>query len=175
MFKNYFNTAWRSLLGNMAFSFINISGLALGMTCTLLIFLWMEDERRFDQSVPGAAQTYVVYEDLVSDGVPDPGYWTPGLLASELRRNVPEIKYATGFWDRDEVTSVFEAREKIIPFDHTCYADSDFFKVFNYPLLEGTAATALAGTDDMAISRDMAERFFGSPEAAFGKTIRYND
>ena len=175
MFKNYFNTAWRSLLGNMAFSFINISGLALGMTCTLLIFLWMEDERRFDQSVPGAAQTYVVYEDLVSEGVPDPGYWTPGLLASELRRNVPEIKYATGFWDRDAVTSVFEAREKIIPFDHTCYADSDFFKVFNYPLLEGTAATALAGTDDMAISRDMAERFFGSPEAAFGKTIRYND
>src|SRR5882757_2516420 len=175
MFSYYFKTAWRTLLGNKAFSFINISGLALGMACSLLIFLWVEDERQVDRSVPGSAETYVVYEDLVSDGVPDAGYWTPGLLAGEIRRNIPEIKYASGFWDRDGERSVFEAGEKIIPFEYTCYADSDYFKVFNYPLLEGTAATALAGADDMAISRDMAEKFFGSPRAAFGKTIRYNN
>ena len=175
MFKNYLKTTWRSLLDNKAFSLINISGLALGMACSLLIFLWVRDERQVDQSVPGSAEIYAIYENLVSEGVPDPGYWTPGLLASELRRNIPEIEFASGFWDRESQTSVFEAGEKIIPFEYTCYADSDFFRVFNYHLLEGTAATALAGANDMAISRDMAERFFGSPEAAFGKTIRYNN
>ena len=155
MFKNYFKTAWRTLVSNKAFSFINISGLALGMVCSLLIFLWIKDERQVDRRIPGSAETYAVYEDLVSDGVSDPGYWTPGLLAGELRRNIPEIKYASGFWDRSSETAVFEAGEKDIPFDYTCYADSDFFKVFNYHLLEGTSATALAGADDIPISRSV--------------------
>src|SRR6185437_7883440 len=53
--------------------------------------------------------------------------------------------------------------------------DSDFFRMFSYPLLEGTAATALSSVDAIALSRSAAERFFGSAEAAYGKLIRYND
>jgi hypothetical protein len=50
---------------------------------SLLIFLWLQDERQVDHLIPGAHQTYVVYENLVSDGKADPGYWTPGLLATK--------------------------------------------------------------------------------------------
>jgi ABC-type antimicrobial peptide transport system permease subunit len=145
------------------------------MACSLLIFLWVQDEMSVDQSIPGAAKAYVVYENLVSDGKPDPGYWTPGLLSTELKRNIPEIKYASGFWERDGEQAIFEAGEKRIPYQGNCYADSDFFKIFNYPLLQGTAASALAGPDDIAISRKMAENFFGSAAAAFGKTLRFNN
>jgi hypothetical protein len=162
MFRNYFIVAIRNLLRNKTFSFINITGLALGMACSLLIFLWVQDEYMVNRPIPGASQAYTVYENLVSDGKPDPGYWTPGLLAAELRRYIPEIKYASGFWNRTGETAVFEAGLKNIPFGSTCYADSDFFKVFNYPLLQGTASTALAEKDDIAISKKMAVDFFGS-------------
>jgi len=175
MFRNCFTVAIRNLWRNKTFSFINVLGLSLGMACSLLIFLWVQDERNVDRSIPGATETYTVYENLVSDGKADPGYWTPGVLATELRRTIPEIKYASGFWNRESETSVFEAGEKNIPFPGTCYADSDFFKIFNYSLLQGTAASALTGRDDIAISRKMAENFFGSAEAAFGKTLRHNN
>ncbi len=175
MLKNYFLVAFRNIARNKAFSFINIAGLGLGMACSLLIFLWVQDERNVDRAVPGGSTAYVVYEDLVSDGKPDPGYWTPGLLASELRRSVPDIQYATGFWNRDSENSLFEVGEKIISYSGTCYADSDFFKIFNYSLLEGTVSSALANQDDIAISRKMAESFFGSAKAAFGKSIRHNN
>ncbi|MDB5087896.1 MAG: hypothetical protein JWR09_1890 [Mucilaginibacter sp.] len=175
MIKNFFLTAIRNMSRNKAFSVINILGLSLGMACSLLIFLWVQDERNIDRSIPGAAETYTVYENLVSDGKADPGYWTPGLLATELKRSIPEIKYASGFWNRESEISVFEAGEKNIPFEGTCYADTDFFKIFHYTLLQGTAATALAGPDDIAISRKMAENFFGSSQAAFGKSLRHNN
>jgi putative ABC transport system permease protein len=125
--------------------------------------------------VPGGPGVYTVYENLISDGKPDPGYWTPGLLASALKRSVPDIQYASGFWNRQDEQAVFEAGGKNIPYEGTCFADSDFFKIFPYPLLEGTAATALAGVDDMVISRQMAVNFFGSAQAAYGKTLRYNN
>jgi putative ABC transport system permease protein len=175
MFKNYLLVACRNLVRNKAFSFINLLGLSLGMASSLLIFLWVQDERGVDSTVAGGPGVYTVYENLVSDGKPDPGYWTPGLLPRELRRSVPDIQYASGYWNREDQPSVFEAGDKNIPYEGTCYADSDFFKVFPYPLLEGTAATALAGVDDMAISRQMAVNFFGSPQAAYGKTLRYDN
>ncbi|HMI61904.1 MAG TPA: Gfo/Idh/MocA family oxidoreductase [Puia sp.] len=175
MLKNHLLVAFRNITRNKAFSFINIVGLGLGMACSLLIFLWVQDERDVDRAVPGGASAYTVYENLVSDGKPAPGYWTPGLLALELKRSVPDIQYATGFWNRESENSLFEAGEKNISYPGTCYADSDFFKIFNYPLLQGTAFSALASSDDIAISRKMAESFFGSAQAAFGKPIRRNN
>ena len=172
MIKNYIKTAWRNLVRNKAFSLINISGLALGMACSLLIFLWVKDERSVDMFNKNGANLYDVYERVFSEGKVEAANWTPGQLANELKRNIPEIQYASGFWAQDE--SLFEAGEKIISMKGS-YADSDFFKMFSYRLLEGTQATALTGPDDIAVSRTMADNFFGSPVAAFGKTIRYNN
>jgi putative ABC transport system permease protein len=172
MFKNYFITAWRNTVRNKTFSIINILGLALGLTCSLLIFLWVQDESDMDNYHQNAPFIYNVYESVFSQGKLETARWTPGRLARELKRKVQEIRYASGFNEADQ--SLFEAGNKIMQMTGDC-ADSDFFKMFSYPLLEGTTTSALNAPDDIAISRRMAEVFFGTPRSAFGKLIRYNN
>ena len=181
MFTNYFKTAWRNLVRNKVFSGINIAGLGLGMACSLLIFLWVQDERNMDTFHAHGGNLYLVYERVISAGKMEAGPWTPGLLAEELKRQVPEIRYASGFWNNAE--GLFEVGDKDLSMKGA-YADSDFLKMFSYGMLEGTARsagaegstpTALTGPDDIAISRKMATIFFGSPAAAIGRPIRYNN
>jgi len=171
MIKNYLKTAWRNLIRNKAFSLINISGLALGIASGLFILLWVNDERSIDNFHKNSRYLYNVYERVFSEGKVEAGHWTPGLLANELKRSIPEIRYASGF--NEQAPSLFETENKFIIEKGRC-ADSDFFKMFSYPLLAGTPISALHGPDDIAISRRMAENFFGSPDAAFGKIIKCN-
>jgi len=70
---------------NKAFSLINIAGLGLGMACSLLIFLWVQDEKGMDKFHAHGKNLYLVYERVISAGKMDAGPWTPGLLAQELR------------------------------------------------------------------------------------------
>src|SRR6186713_1743958 len=97
MFKNYFKTAWRNLLRNRAFSAINICGLALGLACSLLIMLWVQDERSVDSFHANGKQLYQVLERRFYEGKVDADYSTQGLLADELKKVIPEIQYASGF------------------------------------------------------------------------------
>jgi ABC-type antimicrobial peptide transport system permease subunit len=168
----YLKSVWRNLAKNKAFSAINIAGLALGMACSLLIFLWVRDEQNMDKFHTHGQNLYLVYERVFSAGKLETGPWTPGMLAQELKRKFPEIRYASAFWNNDE--GVFEAKNKQLAMKGA-YADSDFLKMFSYRVIEGTPQSALTGPNDIAISRKMANIFFGSPAAAFGQPIRYND
>ena len=172
MLKNLFKTAWRNLLRNKAFSFLNLLGLILGMGCSLLIFLWVQDERTMDAFHTKSADIYGVYERVFSEGKVEAAHWTPGLLATELKRKIQEIEYASSFDPNQSAT--FQVGDKIINMQGAA-ADSDFLKIFSYPILQGTAATALDARNKIAISRKMADEFFGSPAAAINKTIRYDN
>ncbi|HEV3324400.1 MAG TPA: ABC transporter permease [Puia sp.] len=172
MLKNYIRVAWRSLLNNKAFSLINIFGLALGMACSLLIFLWVHDELGIDNFHAHSDRLYIMYEQEHVDGKLVAGYWTPGLLAQELKRRLPEVQYATDIMEHDGTN--FETNDKTIKQDGI-NADSDYFKMFSYPLLEGTPATALNTPAAIALSDKMARSFFGSAHAAIGKTIRWEN
>jgi len=172
MLKNYIRVAWRSLLNNKAFSLINIFGLALGMACSLLIFLWVHDELGVDNFYAHGDRLYMMYEQEHVDGKLVGGYWTPGLLAKELKRRLPEVQCATDIMEHDGTN--FEANDKTIKQDGI-NADSDYFKMFSYPLLEGTPATALNSPASIAISDKMARSFFGSAHTAIGKTIRWEN
>lgn len=172
MFRNYIKTAWRNLFKNRAFSAINIFGLALGMASSLLIILWVLDETGMDGFHANNDQLYVVFERQHHDGQIDGGYSTPGLLADEVKQVYPEVKYATAMaWS---TTNTFEANSKLMQ-EAGDYGSPDFFSVFSFPLLAGTAADALKTTTDIAISRKMAEDFFGSVEVAFGQSMRYEN
>ncbi len=176
MFKNYFKTAWRNIVRNKAFSAINISGLALGITCSLLIMLWVQDERSIDGFHANGSQLYQVYERQYYDGKVDAGYPTQGLLADELKRVIPGIQYASGleYAAAPGTLSTFEAQTKINKMSGF-FAGADFFSMFSFPLLEGKPQSALNTPEGIAISRKMAELFFGSPEKAIGQTIRYEN
>ena len=173
MLQNYLKTAWRNIIRNKAFSFINIFGLGLGVACSLLIFLWVQDELNIDSFHTNKANLYNVYEREFSDGKVEAGRATPGLLATELKRAIPEIKYASGYWE-DQLETLFSVDNRNFNIIGT-YADSDFFKMFSYPFLQGTASSALAAPEDIAISRRMASAIFGSPQAAMGKAIQFNN
>ncbi len=172
MFKNYLKTAFRNLWKNKAFSLINIMGLALGLACSLLIMLWVNDEYNVDAFHKNGSQLYSVYEKQYRDGRVDAFHGGPGIMADELKRVMPEVQYATNYaWNE---LSTFEANNKIIK-ENGNHAGQDFFKMFTYHLLEGSAITALKTPSDIAISKKMAEEFFGSPAEAIGKIIRYQN
>ncbi len=172
MLKNYVKTALRNLWRNKAFSLINIFGLALGMACSLLIMLWVNDEYNVDAFHKSGTQLFSVYERQNHDGVISADHQSPGVMADEMKRVLPEVQYATNnAWNE---LNTFEANNKINK-ENGNYAGQDFFKMFTYPLLEGKAVTALQSPLDIAISKKMAEDFFGSPAEAIGKTIRYQN
>ena len=172
MIKNYFLIAWRNLKNNRVFSFINIIGLAFGITCSLLILLWVQDERSIDKDQAAGNRKFIIYERQFIDQKIDAGYYTPGLLAVELKKNIPEIEQAIGFRNCNNTT--FEAGDKILKLDGA-WAGDGYFNIFSYPLLQGDRTTALKDISDIAISESMAKKFFGTAAAAMGKTIRYRN
>lgn len=172
MIRNYLLVALRNLWKNKIFSVINIAGLALGMACSLLIMLWVMDERSMDKFNKNASQVYSIYERQYYDNKIDAFHSTPGVLPDEIKRVMPQVQYSSGFAWNDE--STFQYGEKIIK-EKGNHAGADFFKIFSYKLLQGNAANALNTPVSIAVSRKMANDFFGSPQAAIGKTIRYQN
>lgn len=172
MIKNYLSIAWRNLVRNKAFSVINILGLALGLACSLLIILWIRDERSVDGFHAHGRQLYQVYERWIHDGKVDANYYSQGLLADELKRVLPEVEYASSLERSWGFT--FQVGGTVNKMNGGS-AGADFFKMFSYPLLQGTPETALNSPGGIAISRRMAELFFGSPEKAIGKPIHFED
>jgi ABC-type antimicrobial peptide transport system permease subunit len=147
-------------------------GLALGMACSVLILLWVQNELSIDSYHANSSRLYTVIERQYYDGKVHGQYSVPGVLADEMKRMIPEIQYAAGFSYNDKNT--FQVGDKILKLEGTS-TGADFFKMFSYPLLEGNAKTALNTPVSIAISRKMAEDFFGSPRVAIGKTIRYEN
>ncbi len=172
MIKNYFKVAWRNLLRNKVHSFINIAGLSVGLACSLMILLWVQNERSIDAFHKNSDQLFRVYGKIYSNHKLSGTYDTPGVLSDEIKRRFPEVEYATGMGFGE--TSVFRVGDKSIKI-YGNSAGADYFKMFSYPLLQGTPQTALSSPHSIAISRKMAEQFFGSPENAIGKNILYQN
>jgi putative ABC transport system permease protein len=172
MFRNYLKTALRNLVRNKAFSAINLSGLALGMACSLLIFLWVQDEYGVNAFHKNGSQLYSVYERQFYKDKVEAFHSTTGLLADELKRVFPEVQYATGFsWLSGKTFMVENKQIKATG----SYAGVDYFSMFSYRLIQGKAETALSRVSDIAVSRTLAENLFGSAAEAIGKTVRVDD
>ncbi|UOE51072.1 ABC transporter permease [Mucilaginibacter sp. SMC90] len=172
MIRNYIKTAWRGLLRNKSQSVINISGLAVGLACSLLILLWVQNEYSTDAFFAGSERLFKVYKSDFYNKAETGSYEMPGILADELKRSYPDIQYATnmGFVE----TSTFQTGDKVVKMIGNS-AGADFFNMFSYRLLAGTAQTALNSPSSIAISRKMAGIFYGSPEQAIGQMIRYQN
>jgi len=172
MFQNYLKTALRNLRMNTKFSAINIVGLSLGMACSLLILLWVLDEWNRDVPPANADRLYAAVLRVTANGKTDAGLSTQGLLAKEIARKIPDVEATSSyFWTMPQT---FSAGDKVLKMSAN-YAGADFFRMFGYPLLEGSVTGALSGPLNVAISRKMAVEFFGSPAAAMGKTVRVDN
>jgi len=191
MIRNFIKTAWRNIIRHKTHTAINVIGLALGITCCLFIFLWVQDERGIDNFHLDGKNLYVLYQTITANGHVSADYNMPirfdttkrpakrTYLVDDAKAAVPGIvdvtNYATGYdlpWGHPETLQVGEKMVKM----NGSRAGAEFFKMFSYPIIAGNnAATALANRGNMAISRHTAETFFGTPANAIGKSIRYED
>lgn len=186
MIRNYLKIAWRNLLKSKSFSAINIGGLSLGMICCLFIALWVHDEKSVDNFHASGETLYAAYQTISTNGKVDGNYTTPvrvidssfSFLLEDVSKAVPEVQqiafYATGYelpWGHPETFQTGQKKFKL----EGSRASSNFFTMLSYPLIAGSAETALKDIHSIAISRKMAEMFFKHPRYAVGKTLRYEN
>jgi len=168
----YLKIAWRNIHRNMSFSSINILGLALGLTCSMLIFLWVQEEYKVDAFHKDGERIYVVTSRAYVENEVHGGYGTPGLLGEEIKKVIPEVEMSCSFVGGRWFT--LAAGEKVTKQPGN-FAGSDFLKIFTYPLLYGTAENALTSPVSISISRKLAVNLFGGPEQACNQTVRFEN
>ena len=172
MFQNYFKTAFRNLWKNKSYGFLNVFGLAIGIACAGLIFLWVEDEMSYDHHNKKIDQLYKVLENQPYEGKTYTFSATPGLLAKGMKDEIPGIKNACRVtWDQ---YTLFTLGEKAI-FERGCYVDSSVFDIFTLPLINGNKENVFKELHSLVISEKMAEKFFGEQKDILGKTIKVDN
>ena len=172
MLLHFFKSAWRNITRNKVFSIINILGLALGMASSLLIFLWIQDERKVGTEYDHAADLYRILENEYTAEKIVTDEDTPGLIAEELKKQFPEVVYASGFsWQEEHVLTVGDKTTR----QWGRWAGNDWFKMYSIPLIAGVRNSVLDGPKSLAISEKMAIAYFKDPRQAIGKTIEFDN
>jgi putative ABC transport system permease protein len=169
MFKNYFMIAFRNLVRYKSFSLLNIFGLTIGLSCSLLIFLWVQDENSFDKFNVNAKQIYRITGETSDTRLAV----TPVPAAPVLGATIPEIAQAV----RLEISgrrAQFTVGNQTFDENQSIYAENGFLQMFTYPLLYGDPLTALSTADGIVITETTARKFFGSTNV-LGKIIRVNN
>jgi putative ABC transport system permease protein len=171
MFRNYFKTAWRNFINNKVYSTINILGLAAGMAVALLIGLWVHYAFSFNKFLPDYEQLYQVKRNFNSNGDTLTFNTTSLKLADALRNQVAEIEYVA--------ESDWMGRHGLMVGDKKIYKrgaqiGSDFLKMFQYPLVEGNAATVLKDPYSIVLTESMAKALFGN-ENPMNKMVRFDN
>jgi putative ABC transport system permease protein len=165
MFRNYLKIALRNLKRHKGFSFLNITGLAIGMVCTILILFWVQHELSFDRYHENGKKTYrilqhIQYAEVVTWAI------NQGPLGPALKAEIPEIAEQARFcfaqWRMKYNDNVY--------LELGGYADPSLFKMFTIPFISGDPETALADPRSVVLTEDMAEKIFGN-EDPIGKTI----
>jgi ABC-type lipoprotein release transport system permease subunit len=169
MFKNYFKIAMRNIKKHKGYSFINIFGLAVGMTCCVLILLWVQHEASFDSYHERSKDIYRVLNDLqhgpFQGKVEGSGYPVGAVMKEEF----PEVLEAVRF-RRSERLLVASGEKRIFE-TRFYFADPSVFRVFSFPFINGNPETALLSRESIVITENMALKYFGN-EDPMGKTIR---
>ncbi len=170
MLKNYLKIALRNLKKHKAYSFINIAGLAVGMTCCILILLWVQDEWSYDRYHENADRIYrITYAEEIGDAY-DHYANPPFVAAPTFAAEIPGISAYTRLWQR---TGLIKHGEDNFDERNIFYADKDFFKIFSLEFIEGDPVTCLENPGSIVLTQDMAAKIFGH-EGALGKTLNLN-
>ena len=177
MIKNYFKTAFRSLMRNKSYAFINITGLAVGVAAALMIYLVISYHLSFDTHHQKKDRIYRVFTKI--DGAETNEDRTPGVpfpVPNALRQEFPEIKVAGVFGsNNDQITVLDERNQPGKKFKEPrgfYFAEPELFEVFDFTWLAGDAKSALSGPDMVVLTKEMAEKYFGDWHTAIGRSLK---
>ncbi len=177
MFKNYLKLAWRNLNKNKVFSFINILGLSIGLTCCMLISLYIYNELSYDTYHKHRDRLYQLGTEFISSGETQRGANTSAPLGETMQQQFPEIqghaRLLSLFLDDKTLLETKEegSAKKLFYETRGFVADPDFFKILTYNFIEGDPASALAAPNTVVLSEEIAAKLFGNTPA-FNKVIR---
>jgi len=173
MFQNFFKIALRSLVRHKGFSFINITGLAVGLICFILIMMWIQDELSFDNFHHHADRIFGAGIDYKNGNQEGRVNKTNPPLAPALMAEIPEIESATRFMHA--VNKMVTYKEADINFleNGIFYADSTIFDVFTIPLITGNPIDLLIRKNTLVITEEMAQKYFGDADP-IGKTLSFD-
>ena len=172
MLKNYLKTAFRNLWKNKTYSFLNIFGLAVGITCAGFIFLWVENEKSYNRFQAKYDNVYQVMEHQAYDGKNYTFAATPGVLAPAMKNELPGvIATARTTWQQKVL---FSLGDKAI-YEKGFFADSSLFDMLTLPFVQGNKERVFTQLHSLVISEKMAIKFFGKEKNIIGKTLRVDN
>lgn len=161
MLKNYLKIAVRNLLKNSAYSFINISGLSVGIACSILILLWVYDEISYDKFHDNAGQIHQLYVSAAYDGTINSFNSVPFPAKDAIRAEDSRIKNtALGGWGTIHLLSAEDKRIN----NTGLIVSEEFLDIFHFPVLKGSAQTALDEPGGIALTESTAKALFGDEE-----------
>ncbi|HTM92799.1 MAG TPA: ABC transporter permease [Flavisolibacter sp.] len=171
MFKTYVKIAWRNLMRNKVFSFINIFGLSVGLTCCILITLFIVHETSYDKFQKNANRIYQIATIFYYEGVEHKSATTSAPIGKVLQQDYPEVQSSTrllGLFNDDK--TLFQVKENDDTYNSIYetrgyLADSNFFQILSYQFKEGDPKTALKEPNSVVINEDIANKLFGSSSA----------
>ena len=172
MLTNYFKIAWRNIRRDRFYSLINILGLTIGITCGLLLLLYVTDELSYDRYHKNADRIYRVVTEIHE---PDKiNHWV-GIQApavKTMKEKYPAIENYVRFFPNGTLT--FRQGEQRFTEERIFGADASVFNIFTYPFIQGDPKTALQAPGSIVLTQKLAQKFFGTTNA-LGKTLRTND
>lgn len=175
MFKTNLKIAWRNLVKDKQFTFLNVLGLSAGLACALLIFLWVSDELSFDKFFANDNRLHKLFERR-SDGDGNFAYTeeSSGKLSTAVKETIPGVAYAAAVappgWFAQNTLSTDDKNIKA----NGQYAEKDYFNIFSFPILEGNKNNVLANNNSIVLSDELAMKLFGTTTNIIGKALSFD-
>jgi ABC-type antimicrobial peptide transport system permease subunit len=177
MILNYIRLAFSNLFREKIYALINIGGLSVGLTASIMLLVWVQDELSFDQFHLNVDRIFRVNSIHNDNGTVRTWGSTPAPVAIFGKLEIPAIEEAIRIAD-NQGTMIFTHDNKSFPEsaedNHIAYVDPAYFSIFNFPLIKGNAAIPFPDNNAVVISETTATKFFGDDDA-LGKTLRVND
>ncbi|QSE98481.1 ABC transporter permease [Fulvivirga lutea] len=178
MINNYYKVAWRHIAKEKFYSFINISGLAVGIASCIFIAFYVLNELSYDQYHENLDRTYRVLqgfkanEDLDTPPVPEEyRFWGNAPIGPALKEEIPEIEHFCRFTPGH--SKLIKVNDELYNEDGVVFGDSTAFKVFSWKVIAGNPDLALTEPNSIVLTESQAKKYFGN-EDAMGKIVTYN-
>ena len=175
MFKNYFKTSFRSLIRNRNYTIINIAGLAVGIAVCMMIFIIIQFQTSFDNFHSKKDRIYRVLTEYHNGDAANTGKDVPIPMPEGLRTTFAQIEQVATVWasHNDNLLIPDNNGKTIKTFKEdkgVFFTGPSFFKMFDYPLIAGSFES-LKDPNNVLLTKEIAEKYFGAWETAMGKTI----
>lgn len=173
MLKNYLTVAFRSLVRNKVYSLINVLGLTVGITCFMVIAIFVHNEYRYDRFHSKADRIYRVCEKIDAQGHGENSSSNPFFVGKGLANDYPQLIESTvRFFNFQSPAFAIQIGDRKFVEKKLFFADSTLFKTFDFALIQGDPSTALARPNSIVLTTSTAQKYFGD-DNPIGKILRY--